>query len=333
MSRIATCNVIFAVLLFEAFGYAQQNSGSIRGTVQDPSGNMIAGATLVAHHETTGADTSTVTNSTGGYVFPTLPVGVYTITVTFTGFKTAERRDVRIVSGEALRIDFELPLGALSQKVEVNAEVAQLDTTSSTTGTTRTIEEITNLPIQMQGQYRNVMSFMLNLPGVNIRPSNATNSTGGGLEDIGRGANLGVGDGGFSNGYAGYQIDGVAANMGANAPLEDNGQPIPEVIEEFRLLTNYNAENGGNLGTTIELVTKSGTNQFHGSLFEYLRNDRMDARNWFDTTGKPSPQKQNEFGFTFGGPIKKNKLFFFGSYDGFRFRRAAGVQSALFPRL
>src|SRR5205809_847336 len=90
----------------------------------------------------------------------------------------------------------------------------------------------------MQGQYRNVMSFMLNLPGVSIRPSNATNSTGGGLEDIGRGSSLGVGDGSFANDYAGYQIDGVAANMGMSPTLEDNGQPIPEVIEEFRLITN-----------------------------------------------------------------------------------------------
>jgi len=313
-----------AFLLLAIGAYAQQNSGSIRGTVQDPSGHVISGATVIARHVATEANSSTLTNETGGYVFPTLPIGIYTMTASSTGFKTVERTEVRVVSGEALRLDFDLQLGELTQKVQVLAEVVQVDTTSSTTGTTRTSEEITNLPIQMQGQYRNVMSFMLNLPGVNIRPSNASNSTGGGMEDIGRGSNLGVGDGGFGQDYSGYQIDGVAANMGVNAPLEDNGQPIPEVIEEFRLLTNYNAENGGNLGTTVELVTKSGSNQFHGSVFEYLRNDKLDARNWFDTTGNASPQKQNEFGFTFGGPIKRNRVFFFGSYDGFRFRRAAG---------
>src|SRR5207247_740273 len=140
------------------------------GTVQDPSGHLIAGAAIVARHLATGASSSTITSDGGNYVFPILPVGSYSITASFAGFKTVQNDPVRVVAGETLVLNFELPVGELTQKVEISAQVVQVDTTSSTTGTTRTIEEISNLPIQMQGQYRNVMSFMLNLPGVSIRP-------------------------------------------------------------------------------------------------------------------------------------------------------------------
>jgi len=288
------------------------------------------GALISARHEATGAETTAVTNDIGAYSLPNLNVGVYGLTISYQGFRTVKKQNVRVISGITLTQDVELPVGEATQVTTVEAQLDLVDTASTTAGNTRTLEEIKDLPLQMSGQYRNTNSFLVNLPGFNLRPSSASTSTGGGVEDIGRGSHLGSGSG-FTNNFVGYSIDGVSGAAGLTPSVEDNGQLIPEAVEEFRYSTNLNAESGGHLGTGVTLVTKSGTNDIHGTVFHYFRNDALDARNFFDLTGKPSPNKQNEYGFVLGGPVVKNKLFYFGSWDGFRYRRAAGGTTGTVP--
>ena len=321
---------LVAMLGFCFVARAQQSVGTIQGTIKDPSGGVIIGARVAVQHEATGTETVAVTNELGSYLLQNLNVGLYELSASYQGFQTVKKSNVRVISGIVLIQDIELPVGETSQISTVQAQIDMVDTTSTTIGNTRTLEEITDLPLQMQGQYRNTNSFVVNLPGFNLRPSNANTSTGGGVEDIGRGSHLGAGSGATNN-FVGYYIDGVSGASALVRPVEDDGQLLPEAVEEFRYSTNFNAESGGHLGTGLTLVTKSGTNQLHGTVFHYLRNDAVDARNFFDLTGKPSPNKQNEYGFVLGGPIVKNKLFFFGSWDGFKYRRAAGGTTGTVP--
>ena len=320
--------LMLGVVAASLFGQAL-NVGSLRGTITDSASAVIVGAEITVQHDASGVATKALSNQVGTYTLLNLPVGTYTLTISYAGFQTARRDDLRMVSGITLVQDVQLQLGDITQTVEVTATAA-IDVTTSTAGNSRTLEEIRELPLQLAGQYRNSNQFVLNLPGFNLRPSNPSTSTGGGVEDVGRGSHMGAGSG-FANNFVGYNIDGVSGAAGLTPSIEDNGQLIPDAVEEFRYATNFNAEYGGNLGTAMILVTKSGTNEFHGNVFEYFRNNRLDARNFFDTLGKPSPNKQNEYGFTVGGPIVRDKLFFFGSWDGFKYRRAAGGTTGSVP--
>jgi hypothetical protein len=312
--------VVFVLAGYSA--HAQVDSGRIVGTVRDPTGSVIPGAQVVAHQLATSIEISTVTNGQGAYSLPSLPIGEYALTVSHQGFQRVQRTGIRVISAEAVTLDIDLAVGSVVQTTTVTATPPAVDTATTAQGATRAVEEITALPLANEGGARNALQFMRTLGFANFDNTN---------EDIvqtERGIIYGVGGAG-SEYYPSFTIDGVRASLNLQQGLRDDGGPIPEDVEEFRLSTNPDAEYGGDLGVGLSFVMKSGTNKFHGSGFEYLRNNIFDARNFFAIDR--NPEKQNEFGGTLGGPILHDKLFFFGSYDGYRFRQAASGQITTLP--
>jgi len=306
---------------------AQQNVGRIVGTVRDPSGAVVPRVQVVAQHGASGATTEVTTDAAGVYFLQALRIGEYALKASISGFKTIERTGVRVVSSETLTVDFELEVGEITQTTEVTAELSKVDTTTSSVGITRVTEEIAELPLAMAqgGGSRTALTFLKTLAVVSYNPNQR--------DDHSLGASY---VSGTANGQQGYTIDGIAAHQSSHQQLQDNQNPIPETIAEFRLTNGTGVEYGTNSGVTVSLVTKSGTNELHGSVFHYLRNTALDARNFF--AAAPSPNKQNEFGFVLGGPVVfpklyngKNKTFFFGAYRGYRFRTAAAGQTASVP--
>jgi hypothetical protein len=322
--KMRVCFAFLVAMLIFAFTinpvHAQQNVGGISGFVRDSSGGMISGAQVVATQVQTGLVYKTATKE-GAYSFPSLPIGEYVVSVTQPGFRTEQRTNLRVIASEEAPADFTLVPGTVTETVTVTATAPVVDATSTTTGTTRVTEEISDLPLANQGGARNSLQFLRTMPGVTLPDD---------VEDIvqtERGIVQGVGGtaattlGQF---FTSYDIDGTLSSLDLSSGPREDGGPIPEDIAEFRQATNLDAEYGGNLGSTIQLVTKSGTNQLHGSVFEYFRNTVLDAKNWFASS--QTPEQQNEFGVAIGGPVIKNKWFFFGSYDGYRFHTApAGV--------
>lgn len=303
---------------------AQQNVGGITGTVSDPTGAVIPAVEVTAEHQGTGITRQGQTSGTGVYRFTVLQVGRYTVRVSTSGFKSFERPDVAVVSGETVTLEIQLEVGDVTETVTVEALAPILDTTTETVGTTRTVEEISRLPITLAGNSsRSAAAFARTVTGVNFDPAEA------GGQDFMVVSRSQIN--GAMAGTWGYQIDGVEAGMGEAESGSDFMSPIPEAVEEFRLTANADTSSGFNGGVTMEMTMKSGTNEFHGSVFYYNRNDFVAARNVFDQTGEPSVDIQNEGGFAIGGPIWKDKTFFFSTLDIYRFRNAPSSQTASVP--
>jgi len=315
-------------LFFSICVIAQQNVGSISGTVKDPSGAVIPGAEVDLTQPATGRHYQDETNAVGQYTFRKLDVGEYSIKVTVSGFKTIERTGIRVVSGERVTLDFEAEVGAGSETLTITGETPVVDTTSSTVATTRTLEEIGRLPITLAGNSsRSAAGFARTVTGVNFNPAES------GGQDFMVVSRSQIN--GSMAGTWGYQIDGVESGMGEAESGSDFISPIPEAIEEFRVTANTEPSTGFNGGVSMNMTMKSGTNQLHGSVFHYIRNDALNARNFFDTSGRASPEKQNEGGFAIGGPVwipkvydGRNKTFFFTTLDIYRFRTASTGQIA-----
>lgn len=323
MKSHAWLSLILAVWVLAGSALGQQNIASLTGTVRDPSGALIAKASITARLVDQGIDTNAVTDGEGVYTFTNLPIGIYVITAKAGGFKETQQEDVRLIASQTTTADFQLTVGNASQLVTVTTTQSTVDTTVSDTGQTRVTEEISTLPLTISGGSRGALDFMKTEAGVQVNVGQP------GIIQDERAVIQGVGDGGISHNATSYIIDGVSASQNlAQGPRDESG-PIPDEIAEFRVSTNLDAEYGWNLGSSIELVSKSGTNRFHGSAFEYLRNDALDARNWF--AASVTPEKQNEFGGVLGGPIMKDKLFFFTTYDGYRLRTTASGMTATVP--
>jgi len=314
------------ILAFSFCLIAQQNVGSITGTVKDPSGAVVPAASIELTQPATGRQHQDQTNSLGQFTFRKLDVGEYSIKITVSGFKTIERPGIRVVSGEAVTLDFEVQVGASSETLNITAETPVVDTTSSTVGTTRTLEEIGRLPITLAGNSsRSAAGFARTVAGVNFNP---TESGGQDFMVVSR-AQIN----GSMAGTWGYQIDGLEAGMGEAESGSDFISPIPEAIEEFRVTANTEPSSGFNGGVSMNMTMKSGTNKVHGSVFDYVRNSAVNARPFFDRRGKPSFENQNEGGFAIGGPVwipkvydGRNKTFFFTTLDIYRFRQAPAGQ-------
>ncbi len=296
---------------------AQDYLGRIVGNVVDESGGLIPGADVQARNEATGIETSTVSSDSGGYTFQSLLIGSYTVTGSLAGFKTVEQVGVRVVSSETRTLDITLPVGELVDTVTVESEALAVDSTSSSSGNTRVVEEIEELPMAVNQGARHSLSFTRTLPGFSFDPY---------------GKETDLTDRGYIHGVAGVvsmNIDGMYSSPANNLGMREDSGLIPETVSEFRVVTNINAESGWNLGASVEMVMKSGTNQFHGSLFEYFRNDVLDAAQWF--ADEVNPHRQHEFGAVVGGPVKKDRHFFLASYTGFRERRTAGGTTSSVP--
>ncbi len=287
---------------------AQQITGSIRGTVSDPSGATVQGASVSAKQTETGLTRAALTDHSGGYVLLELPVGHYRLQVEVKGFQTYVQQGIILDVNETATIPVRLAVGVETQRVQVEADAQLIQGTVTSLGKTVSEREVLDLPLNG----RNFTQLGLLQPGVvPLTPGLA--QAGGSLRE---GQAYAVnGQRPESNNFL---IDGANNFNGV-----DGGfilKPPVDAITEFKILThNANAEFGDALGSTTNIITRSGTNSFHGGVWEFLRNDAFDATNYFAT--RTEPLKQNQFGGTIGGPIRKDKTFFFGYYEGFRNRQ------------
>jgi hypothetical protein len=306
-------------LLLGLTSAAQQITASIRGTVTDPVGASVQGATVSAVLVETGLVRSGVSNRSGEYVLLELPVGHYRLQATAKGFQSYIQQGIVLEVNETATIPVRLAVGTETQKIEVQSDAQLIQTTITSLGETVNERDVLDLPLNG----RNFSQLGLLQPGVvPLTPGLA--EAGGSLRD---GQAYAVnGQRPESNNFL---IDGANNFNGV-----DGGfvlKPPVDAITEFKILThNANAEFGNALGSTTNIVTRSGTNSFHGALWEFLRNDAFDATNYF--ASRTEPLKQNQFGGTFGGPILKEKTFFFGYYEGFR-NRQGETDSSTVPSL
>jgi outer membrane receptor protein involved in Fe transport len=283
----------------------QGSSATITGTVTDPSGAVIPGAAVTVLNQATGVDFHQATNSAGVYTVGSLIPGTYTVTVSAKGFKTYANRELVLTVNQILRIDARLEVGSESQTITVEAAAPLVNTEEGRLSAVVTGTQVQNMPLNG----RNIYQLMQLLPGaIDATGVNLENADSGGLATNVNGNRLN---------FNGFLLDGVA-NKGLTGG--SNAQPSPDFVQEFRIMTNdFSAEYGNAGGSITDVSIKSGTNTFHGGAWEYLRNDALNARNFFDSD-KKQLWRQNQFGFDLGGPILKDKLFFFGGYEGERFR-------------
>jgi hypothetical protein len=296
--------------------YAQTDQARILGTVTDPTGAVIGGATITARSTKTGLERKAVSDAQGLYVIPNLPVSVYDVTSKGNGLGPSEYKDIRLSVGQERVLNIVLQPASVTTEVTVSGgELSVVDTSSASIGANVNEREVANLPLNG----RQISQLYLLAPGA---------------QTAGSGTFDNIRFSGRANEQNEIRIDGVeATSILDTSPGNLNGeistgfrlQASLETVQEFRVeSSNYPAEFGTGTGGQISVISKSGSNDFHGSLFEYLRNDAFDARNFFDSS-TVSPLRLNQFGGSFGGPLIKNKLFFFADYEGLRQRAAVNL--------
>jgi Carboxypeptidase regulatory-like domain len=289
---------------------AQVDRGSIAGTVNDPSGAVVPGAAVAITNVGTGQTTKLTTDNSGNYVATNLPVGQYTITFEKSGFRRMVHSNVTVNVNQTTRVDSVLEVGQVSQSVEVTAAPPLVQSQNSSLGTIETQRRIVDLPLNG----RNFIALAYLGPGANNGVP-GSNVSGGVFEDVR--ANEALSVNGLMVSQNNFLLDGVDNNewgLGGVVAL-----PPPDAIQEFRTEENAMSAEFGRGGAAVNIVLKSGTNHVHGSLWEFIRNDKLDARNFFDDTRPPF--RRNQFGGSAGGPLIKDKLFIFGDYQGTRIRQ------------
>jgi Carboxypeptidase regulatory-like domain/TonB dependent receptor-like, beta-barrel len=296
------------VLLCSLVASAQFDTGTIAGLVTDPSGALIPHATVTIANTGTGISRIIQTDDGGRFVASAEPSGSYVVSAAASGFATARSQNIVLNVGATVHVDLAMTIATTQEQIEVvvTGTSATVDTTSSTAGTTLNSTQIANLPING----RDVSDFLEISPG-SVGSTGFFQGSVNGLENVFTGLNI--------------TVDGQNASRGdINGFLDTEGQEQARVtrssvdsIQEIDFANSgYNAQNGFSLGPQMNIITKSGTNQYHGTLFEFFRNDALDAKDYFETSKQPL--RLNQFGGNFGGPIIKNKLFFFANYEGDR---------------
>src|ERR1051326_5795919 len=320
------------LLLFFAAGMlslSAQTTAGLTGTLTDSTGAIVPNARVTVINTETGARREAVSNDAGLYQFSLLPPGSYSISVQREGFKQVSQEGVHLEVNQTARIDFALQVGAVSETVEVKAQTPLLQSSASSIGQVIEGEAVADLPLNG----RNFVSLALLSPGVTGVGFSATGTIGSGTrpDDMRPGTEL------FSNGNReqsnNFMLDGVDNNFRRNGLI--TLRPSVEAVQEFKIQTNlFQAEQGRNPGATINVITKSGSNLFRGSAYEFVRNSRLDARNFFAKPGSPKAQyQQNQFGASLGGPIRHDRLFFFADYEGFRKRQGTFASVNSVPAL
>jgi hypothetical protein len=294
---------------------AQTFRGTLLGTVADPTGAVIPGAAISVKNMDTGIERTTESNSDGAFTVPELPVGRYSLTVNMTGFNPYQAEGIEVTVGSQVNLNVTLETGSQKEEVIVSGNALQVETTSNTLGATLTTKDVKNLPING----RDYTKLIYLSPGVSGSPDQISDSPGS------FGAFSVNGARGRSNNFL---LDGTDMNDGyRNDPAVNEpgvfGAPatiLPiDAVSELRVLSNYEPEYGRSAGGIINIVTKSGTNDFHGTAAEYFRNNALDARNYFNPRGQTqAPFHNNQFGGSIGGPIIRNRTFFFFDYEGQR---------------
>jgi hypothetical protein len=301
--------VLAAVLLLAVSALCQSFTGRIVGTVTDATGGVIAGADVTVVNVATNWTTTTSTNEAGNYAVSELPRGEYQIEISSAGFKQFVRRGIQLSVGQQARVDVAMELGSVSEAVEVVADASLLETVDSVLGKVVDNRRIIELPLNT----RNVFSLLYLTPGVTGSVS-TTYGTGYGIN-------------GARNSMLDILVDGVStAHPTVNGFSGNSTFPPVEAIAEFKVMgSNYSAEFGRSNGGLVNVVYKSGSNAFHGSLFEFLRNSKLDANNFFSNrAGIPLGSfKRNQFGAMVNGPIVSNRTFFLASFEGLRERTLA----------
>jgi outer membrane receptor protein involved in Fe transport len=291
-----------------------QATGQINGLVTDSSGGVLPGVTVEATNTGTGAVRSAVTGADGLYTIPLLAPGNYTVKASLQGFRVAQREGVRVTVSETARVAFQLEVGQLSETITVSAEATLVETSNATHGIVIDERKVVDLPLNG----RNFTQLGTLIPGVVAPPGGlggqAGDATPGGFGNVTGGFNVN----GMRNQSNNFLMDGATNNDTFNTGFVL--RPPPDAIEEFKILTHaFSAEYGRNAGSVVNVVTKSGSNTVSGSVWEFNRDNALQARNYFAPQGQPKPElKQNQFGGAVGGPVLRNKLFGFAFYEGYR---------------
>jgi hypothetical protein len=294
-------------LLLPAMLAAQGANGRILGRVADPTGAVLSAAKVTLTNEATGISRDANTNESGDYSFVDVAPGTYTVQFELTGFKKNIQKNIIVDVNQVVTLNSTLQIGGSQETVEVTSEAPQVDTTSTQLGAVINDRSVNELPLNTRDTYQ----FLQLQPGVQSQLG-SSGSLFAGSDDPGS-----VSVNGGRTRANNFSVNGGDANdQFVNTPTIE---PTPDAVEEFRVITNtFDAEYGRNSGSVVNVITKSGGNAFHGDLYEYFRNTVLDSRGYPDTT---KPQlNQNQFGGTFGGPIKKDRTFFFLSYEGRRIR-------------
>lgn len=298
-------------LAIQAGLMAQANLGTILGTVTDPSGALITAAKVTATNLATNESRNSTTNETGYFEIPLLPPGQYNVSFEASGFKREQQNAITLLTGERVRLNSTLQVGAVSEVVEVTAGTPLVKTDSTELGVVIDNKKIVDMPLNG----RNFIQLIGLQPGV---------ISGGGL-----GGRPGIQYGGLSVWSSTYSLDGTDASfIETSTPGDASGTSLintisVENIQEFKVSTSsFSAETGRASAAAVNIISKSGTNQFHGTLFHFLRNEKLDARNFFLTNQPRPPLRHNQSGGNVGGPVKRDRIFFFGGYEGLRLRRS-----------
>jgi len=328
--KLIALHVISSVM-FLTLSFAQRTTGDIRGTVTDESGAVVTGVSLTLTDQSNGAERKTTSDAQGNFSFLELPVGMYTVTGTKQGFKTISQKNLEVHVATVTTAGVRLEIGATTETVTVEATALILNTENGEVGNVMLSNQVSQLPLNG----RNFIELTTLMPGASV---------GGGFDNKNKGLLAGV-DISFSGAPANanqWQVNGTNNNdIGSQRTILV--YPSVDAIQEFKILRNsYGAEYGGAGGAQINLVTKSGGNQFHGNVYYFGRNDKLNAENFFlgqqklgcvpgdPVCGKKNYLRRNDFGYTIGGPIKKDKLFFFWSQEWNRESRGQ-VRQAWIP--
>lgn len=303
---------VFSLIFLATVGEAQ-TTATIVGAVTDSSGAVVPNTKITAVHKATGVSRTTLTNTSGGYVLPLLPVGEYSVTAEVNGFKKETVTGVLLQVNQESRVDIALEVGAVTETVSVSAQGQSLQTESAVVGQVVDNRYTTQIPLNG----RDFAQLVLLVPGTATRPGGFEQTVGAATGSLGSGVAIGGRDN-----QNNFTLDGA----GNNARQFGNVavKPSVDAIQEFKVQTNsYSAEMGQAAFGQISLITKSGTNAVRGALFEFWRNNVFDARNFF--LPQPSRLNRNQFGGAIGGPIVRNRAFFFANYEGNRERRGVEV--------
>ena len=319
LALVAVCTIVLLVSP-AVFGQA---TGSFSGTVVDKSGAAVQGATVTVTSQSTGVARDTKTDDVGHYVVPLLPAAIFTLRVEYQGFQAVETKDVRLQVDEARVLDFTLTPSAQTAQVEVLAEAVAVETTNPSLGQVITAEEVSQLPLNG----RDFVQLATLAPGTTQETNTNSFFNGAPSSEVSARGSFSLSVGGSRPNSTDWLLDGndnnelTAGGIGILSSIDD--------IQEFKVLTyNYSAEFGTRAGPTVLITTKSGSNNFHGSLFEFFRNTSLDAKSFFATTAEKF--NLNQFGGAIGGPIRKNKTFFFVDAEQ-KYQRHGVVFNGLVP--
>jgi hypothetical protein len=318
MEKLGSLSALVVLLLVSVSGGNAQTFGEITGTVTDSTGSVLARATVTVTNTATRVERKVETNDVGNYDVPFLNPGIYDIAAQLSGFKATTRSGLTLEVGDVARVNFTMEVGALTESVEVAASAVLLQTESTATGTVIEQRRIVELPLNG----RNFLQL------VRLSPNVTAEQGSGGQADSRQGgerANQSISIAGQRQQYNQFTLDGVEnTDPNFNTYVV---RPSVEALQEFKVQTGVYSAEFGKATSQINATTRAGTNQYHGSMFEFLRNDAIQAKRWL--VNEKNPFRRNQFGFTFAGPAIKDKLFFMTNYEGLRDRTSREARATV----